>query len=125
MHAQGINLRHLGRLRQKVTAKRGRVLLMTMAVTRAFKSRLRKRMRESIQLQEHAGLSSEVRVWPMYDVNHSATDTRIPPECVQRRCASFFQHCPWPHESSTLPYVGMPLPQNLLVRTSVGSFLES
>jgi hypothetical protein len=60
MHTYGVNLRHLGRVREKVKSPWSRKLLLSMALSRAFKSQLRKRMRRTVQEQEHIGLSSEV-----------------------------------------------------------------
>lgn len=59
MHARGVNLRHLGRIRDKMTSSKGRKLLLSLALSRAFKSRLRRQMRKSVQKQTHAGASSE------------------------------------------------------------------
>jgi ribosomal protein S17 len=59
MHSRGVNLRHLGRLRQRVDSERGHRLILSMALSRAFKSKLRKRMRYSVQNQKHTGVSSE------------------------------------------------------------------
>lgn len=60
MHARGVNLRHLGRIREKMTSAKGKKLLLSLALSRAFKTRLRKQMRKSVQKQAHAGASSEV-----------------------------------------------------------------
>lgn len=58
MHSRGVNLRHLGRLRQQMKSDRDGRLIFSIALSRAFKSKLRERMRNSVQNQKHSASES-------------------------------------------------------------------
>ncbi|ELR12268.1 uncharacterized protein ACA1_372570 [Acanthamoeba castellanii str. Neff] len=59
MHSRGVNLRHLGRLRQQMRSDRDGRLIFSIALSRAFKSKLRERMRNSVQNQKHSASESD------------------------------------------------------------------
>jgi hypothetical protein len=107
MHAQGVNLRHMGRIRDKMTSPKGRRLLLSLGLSRAFKTKLRRKLRASVQLQEHAGASSEVSN-VNWVIAHTHTHTIIvltlthitvltTSERVQGCDPRVLQHCTGPH----------------------------